>query len=72
MDTCISVYNIQISEGLSDLLEPHFCCDRLHFTGEPREVSDEVRAQLQVAVTSPFDPEGIIRRLVHNIIICLL
>jgi hypothetical protein len=46
MDTCISVYNIQSSEGLSDLLEPHFCCDRLRSTGEPREVSDEFKVQL--------------------------
>jgi hypothetical protein len=48
-------------EGLPNLLEPDFCCDGLHFTDETGEVADEVRIQLQVAVTSPFDPEWIIR-----------
>lgn len=43
-------------EGLSDLLEPRFGCHTLHFTDELGEVADEVRVQLQIAVTSPFDP----------------
>ena len=48
-------------EGLPNLLESDFCCDGLHFTDETGEVADEVRVQLQVAVTSPFDPEWIVR-----------
>lgn len=43
-------------EGLSNLLQPRFCCDTLHFTDELGEVADEVRVQLQIAVTAPFDP----------------
>jgi hypothetical protein len=43
-------------QGLSNLLEHCFCCDTLHFTDELGEVADEVRVQLQIAVTAPFDP----------------
>jgi hypothetical protein len=43
-------------QGLSNLLEPRFCCHTFHLTDELGEVADEVRVQLQIAVTAPFDP----------------
>jgi len=43
-------------EGLPNLLQPRFRRHTLHFTDELGEVADEVRVQLQVAVTSSFDP----------------
>lgn len=43
-------------EGLSNLLQPRLRRHTLHFTDELGEVADEVRVQLQVAVTTSFDP----------------
>lgn len=71
----------RLEEGLPDLLQPRFRRDRLHLAYEPGQVPDEVGVQLQVAVASPFDPQGVVRlprqlpqlstvRPVHHIIIC--
>lgn len=43
-------------KGLPNLLQPRFRCHALHFTDELGEVADEVRVQLQIAVTASFDP----------------
>lgn len=43
-------------EGLPNLLQPRLRCHTLHFTDELGEVADEVRVQLQIAVTASFDP----------------
>lgn len=51
----------ELVEGRPDLPQPGLRRHGLHLADEPRQVADEVRVQLQVAVPAALDPERVVR-----------